>query len=698
MTDHDEADADASHNPNDSIEYPSSSLNQHPTTAAVAVPLTNGQQQRSQNDTTAGDDASFSDADVCGSGSQYHTPPPMPPLRRPQPAGSVNNIGNHLHQHQHEHSSSTPIGTAAPSALAYIDTNSPDNISMSSSEGTFFDLDGTNDGTTGDQLLASSSLSIDYFDCDDVDATSDTQMFSCIAETTSSSLSGCTLIDTSSSTSSALHLPSNGLGAQTSCCGDSSDSGSESLPVSQMSTSSRSSTTVTGNDNDDDDDDTISSSSAMRDAMKQKQTLLELCLLSQRSQDESDDGDRAIASSATPSSSVTAVVVSNEVEMSKTDNSTSSSTTTTPSSMPHSDEDCTPPSSSSLCIDNDELLAADPVLEIALEHRDNEEACDAADSEHIVVNADGIDESSSTVLISNGSGSGDDNNDDELTAANGGGSSNSSVDDADVRPQRLRRCSSLKTGKTPPGTPGRKKFVRFADVLGLDLADVKTFMDEIPTVPRCAYDYLTLSASDDAVELAAQGAANQVPLYTPNFLMDKMLTPMFQQPGGQPEFLERVRAQNVCLENALITDPICLTISGTVRVRNLDFHKSVHLRYTLDEWASYADFQATYVEQSCDGFSDKFAFTIFGNSLRIGQRLEMAVRFSCKGEQFWDSNFGVNYCFQCMAVGGGGGGGGAGVAASSSPATNTQSFAPLSMVPVTSASSSTTVDDDALFY
>lgn len=276
---------------------------------------------------------------------------------------------------------------------------------------------------------------------------------------------------------------------------------------------------------------------------------------------------------------------------------------------------------------------------------------------------------------------------DESTA--NGGSSNSSVDDAsDVRPQRLRRCSSLKSGKTPPGTPGRKKFVRFADVLGLDLADVKTFMDEIPTVPRCAYDYLTLSASDDAVEMAAQGVASQVPLYTPNYMMEKMLTPLFQQPGGQPEFLERVRAQNVCLENAAITDPICLTISGTVRVRNLDFHKSVHLRYTLDDWASFADFQATYVEQSCDGFSDKFVFTIFGNSLRIGQRLEMAVRFSCKGEQFWDSNFGVNYCFQCMAAGGGG-----------SAATTTTTM-PLSIMSNSTASSatSTTVDDDALFY
>jgi len=208
-------------------------------------------------------------------------------------------------------------------------------------------------------------------------------------------------------------------------------------------------------------------------------------------------------------------------------------------------------------------------------------------------------------------------------------------EDEDAKPQRVRRCSSLKTGKTPPGTPGRKKFVRFADVLGLDLADVKTFMDEIPTVPLSAYADLHISdPMDDVLMLGPT--------------VDRILLPLFQQPGGMPGFLDLVREQKVCLENAVVTDPICMTISGCVRVRNLDFNKSVHIRYSLDGWKRFSDFQANYVEKSCDGFSDKFSFTIFGNSLKVGQRLEMAVRFSCKGEQFWDSNFGVNYCFQCM--------------------------------------------------
>lgn len=202
------------------------------------------------------------------------------------------------------------------------------------------------------------------------------------------------------------------------------------------------------------------------------------------------------------------------------------------------------------------------------------------------------------------------------------------------RPQRVRRCSSLKSGKTPPGTPGMKKIVRFADVLGLDLADVRTFLDEVPKVPKSAFEDLDVTIPSQALQLGPP--------------LEKVLVPLFQQPGSLPGFLERLRDRQVCLESAAVTDPVSLTITGCVRVRNLDFHKSVHIRYSLDNWRSYSDLTASYVENSCDGFSDKFSFMMFGNSMQIGQRVEMAVRFQAKGEQFWDSNYGTNYCFQCL--------------------------------------------------
>lgn len=219
----------------------------------------------------------------------------------------------------------------------------------------------------------------------------------------------------------------------------------------------------------------------------------------------------------------------------------------------------------------------------------------------------------------------------------------------ETRIPRVRRCSSLKTGKTPPGTPGRKKIVRFADVLGLDLADVRTFLDEIPKVPTSAYDDLvdadlSTSASDSS------SFSSSFPKFHPSasHKPEKILFPLFQQPGGQPNFLDKVREKNVCLENAVVNDPTDLSVKGTVRVRNLDFHKSVHIRYSLDAWKSHADLQATYVKNSCDGFSDTFSFLLYAHTLTEGQKLEFAVRFQCKGCQYWDSNHGANYCFQCL--------------------------------------------------
>lgn len=556
---------------------------------------TNGQPENASAECDA-----FFDIDLNGTGggvstSEHPNARPVPPPRHQNPITHISDNVTH-----------SPHNALSTSSM-YHDTRA-DSVSLSSSEGTYFDLDGTvgdgessTDSVTSTCDRLSSSLSHnDYFDCDEMDGGQELLF----------KLTGSQESDNTPSTGERRQLQSSpvigGRAPPTFCVAadrdsDNSDSGSESLPASQ-STSMSSTATVTGNDTDTFD------SSALDESV-QRLTLHELSFMSEQQNQNIFKNDQLIETAAKTSG-----------EKPSADQQRISDDDTTNSSA-----------------DTDEMLAADPVLEGALEHRDNEEICDAADRDQMVVNED-------TSCNTAAGGRQHDRN----PVSNS--SSNSSIDE-EVRPQKLRRCSSLKSGKTPPGTPGTKKFVRFADVLGLDLADVKTFMDEIPTVPRSAYDYLTLSTDDETLATAAAQQASIYASLTASFQMDKMLTPMFQQPGGMVGFLERVREQNVCLENAAVTDPICLTISGTVRVRNLDFHKSVHLRYTLDEWTSFADFQASYVEKSCDGFSDQFTFTIFGNSLRIGQRLEMAVRFSCKGEQFWDSNYGANYCFQCVPAG-----------------------------------------------
>jgi len=223
------------------------------------------------------------------------------------------------------------------------------------------------------------------------------------------------------------------------------------------------------------------------------------------------------------------------------------------------------------------------------------------------------------------------------------------IEDIETKRKNFRRCSSLKSGKTPPGTPGHKKIVRFADVLGLDLADVKTFMDEVPTIPKSAYEDLhgiDLSSSPAVESPLTFGAVTVVPP-----LPEKVLMPLFQQPNVQPNFLDRVRQNNVCLESAIVSDASLFAISGLVRVKNIDFHKSVYIRYSIDSWRSFSDLQARYISNSCDGFSDRFSFVLYAHTLSLGQRLEFAVRFHAAGQQFWDSNGGVNYIFECTSRG-----------------------------------------------
>lgn len=200
----------------------------------------------------------------------------------------------------------------------------------------------------------------------------------------------------------------------------------------------------------------------------------------------------------------------------------------------------------------------------------------------------------------------------------------------------------MKSGKTPPGTPGGKKIVRFADALGLDLADVKTYVDEIPKIPNSAYRDLN-NLEDDVEDMLTMKPCRSSP-------PKSALIPLFMQPGDKFDFMERIRKYNVCLESAMLEDPISCSIKGVVKVRNIDFHKSVFVRYSTDRWRTSLDVQASYVDNSCDGYSDKFSFLIYANMLRFGEKLEFAVCFLAKGNEYWDNNNGSNYVFECIST------------------------------------------------
>lgn len=196
----------------------------------------------------------------------------------------------------------------------------------------------------------------------------------------------------------------------------------------------------------------------------------------------------------------------------------------------------------------------------------------------------------------------------------------------------LRKSSSLKASKTPPGTPSIKKMVRFADALGLDLESIRTVLDadNPPRIPDSAIAGLEVDKEDDHRDI-----------YSP------YLDLLFQQPGAASNFLERVVSNKVALENCVVTG---MNINGMVRVANIGYHKCVRIRYTINNWVTFYDIMASYVQNSCDVTTDRFSFMIVApNTLGPGSKISFAVSFTVNDSVYWDSNYGKNYEVLCCA-------------------------------------------------
>ncbi|GAU95344.1 hypothetical protein RvY_06977 [Ramazzottius varieornatus] len=205
-----------------------------------------------------------------------------------------------------------------------------------------------------------------------------------------------------------------------------------------------------------------------------------------------------------------------------------------------------------------------------------------------------------------------------------------------VVPPKARRAASLKTKKTPPGTPSPKKMVRFADAMGLDLEKVRHFLqDQLPNTP-----------SSTQTDVAVATLTNELNRH----VTGKYLTPSFPQPCLAGNFLERIRTQKVCLDSVQTSD---FHVSGFVRVLNVAFEKSLVVRYTFDNWKTSLDLAAQYVPNSNDNFSDRFQFSLYAPSyFDTGNVLQFCLCYKAGGQEYWDSNYGQNYCLTCCSGGG----------------------------------------------
>ncbi|GFX04063.1 glycogen-binding subunit 76A [Trichonephila clavipes] len=221
------------------------------------------------------------------------------------------------------------------------------------------------------------------------------------------------------------------------------------------------------------------------------------------------------------------------------------------------------------------------------------------------------------------------------------------VSDNEIKRPMISRSTSLKTGKTPPGTPSRKKIVRFADVLGLDLEDVRHIVSgDLPNIPSSAFSDLVLP-DEDLPQKASPSATLElkgIPQSSWENLHQgavglNIIYPLFAIPGQQPDFMDKIRTLGICLESVIVSD---FNIQCTCRVMNWGFNKTVLARYTVDSWKSSSDINASYVPNSSGDDTDGFAFNIFLPRERCN--VEFALRYNVNGGEHWDNNGGKNYC------------------------------------------------------
>lgn len=189
-----------------------------------------------------------------------------------------------------------------------------------------------------------------------------------------------------------------------------------------------------------------------------------------------------------------------------------------------------------------------------------------------------------------------------------------------------------------PGCSSGGNRVRFADALGLELAEVKVFQaGEDPSIPLHVLSRLSINSDLCCKRLDLE------------FTM-QCLVPDFQQPADCESFLRRLQQHQVCLERVTSSD---LGLNGTVRVMNVAFEKQVAVRYTFNHWRSQHEVVAQWHSHipgtDGQGSMDVFAFflPVPPFLLQLSSVVEFAVLYRVDGQEYWDNNQGKNYSLVC---------------------------------------------------
>ncbi|KAM6951797.1 protein phosphatase 1 regulatory subunit 3C-B [Aplochiton taeniatus] len=219
-------------------------------------------------------------------------------------------------------------------------------------------------------------------------------------------------------------------------------------------------------------------------------------------------------------------------------------------------------------------------------------------------------------------------------------SSSSSGSSLLQRHRPLRPCLSSKTHIEPSSSPGgstrtwqspkpkKKKSVVFADSKGMSLTAIHVFKEfEEDPLAELQFDLSDLEGAAAGLRLT----------HDKGFVLD------FPQPATDYlDFRNRLKRNQVCLENCSVQEH-CL--SGTIKVANISFEKSVSVRATIDGWQSHKDVECTFLNNvyGCPE-TDTFSFSLdLPTSLSPGLRVEFCLQYQALGQTYWDNNDGNNY-------------------------------------------------------
>ncbi|XP_066537846.1 protein phosphatase 1, regulatory subunit 3Ca isoform X2 [Hoplias malabaricus] len=200
----------------------------------------------------------------------------------------------------------------------------------------------------------------------------------------------------------------------------------------------------------------------------------------------------------------------------------------------------------------------------------------------------------------------------------------------------LRPCLSPKTQLGVPclgwqaSKNKAKKKVVFADSKGMSLTAVHVFSSPDSREAR------TLSRLQFVDDLETATAALRI-----NTVQSRVLD--FPQPAADyVDFRKHLTKNSVCLENCTLQER---ALTGTVKVRNLAFEKSVQVRITFDSWKTYQDIECSYMNnvygcQDTDTFSFALELPAYIPPL---EKVEFCLSYVAGGHTHWDNNDGRNY-------------------------------------------------------